>query len=78
MHRVTGAGQGGGLLWTHATANATETNFGHWSLHLAEAGRYKVEVYTAGTYAQSTQAKYVPCGAVTRKPISTASSPPTT
>ncbi len=58
MRKVTDAGEKGGLTWTHATADATEYNYGTWNLFLATAGRYKVEAYTASAYAQSKQAKY--------------------
>ena len=56
---VSTAGESGDLRWTHTTDNATEANFGQWNLTLAEAGTYKVEAYTASSYAQSKQAKYV-------------------
>jgi GH25 family lysozyme M1 (1,4-beta-N-acetylmuramidase) len=58
LRRVSDAGAGGGLLWTHATAAASEGNFGQWDLTLAEAGTYRVEVYTAAAYAQSRRAAY--------------------
>ena len=48
----------GDLLWTHATATA-EQNFGEWQFNFAEAGHYKVEVYTAAAFAQSKKASYV-------------------
>ncbi|HWU86308.1 MAG TPA: GH25 family lysozyme, partial [Kofleriaceae bacterium] len=59
LRRVVGAGVGGDLVWTHATAAAAEANFGHWELVLAEAGRYRVEVSTPAPYARSTRARYV-------------------
>lgn len=59
MRRVSTAGEGGDLLWTHATADAAEANYGRWNLDLAEAGTYKLEVYTAAAFAESTQARYV-------------------
>jgi GH25 family lysozyme M1 (1,4-beta-N-acetylmuramidase) len=59
MRHVSDAGEGGGLLWTHATADASEANFGQWNLYLAQAGTYEVEVYTATSYAQSRRASYV-------------------
>jgi GH25 family lysozyme M1 (1,4-beta-N-acetylmuramidase) len=58
LRKVTTAGEGGDLIWTHATAAAAQVSFGQWDLFLAEAGRYKVEVYTDHAYATSTQAAY--------------------
>jgi len=58
LRQVTDAGEGGDLIWTHATASATEANFATWTLYFAEAGSYKVEAYTAHAYATSTQATY--------------------
>jgi uncharacterized protein (TIGR03382 family) len=45
-------------MWTHATDDTAEANYAHWTLHFAEAGTYRVEVYTAAPYAQSHQARY--------------------
>jgi lysozyme len=59
LRHVTNAGQGGSLVWTHATSNATEQNFATWNLYFAEAGTYRVSVATPASYAQSKQAKYV-------------------
>ncbi len=59
MRHVTSSGEQGDLIWTHATADANEANFGDWALYFAEAGSYHVEVYTATAYAQSKQAAYV-------------------
>ncbi|CAN5388302.1 hypothetical protein BH11MYX1_BH11MYX1_01460 [soil metagenome] len=59
LREATDAGEKGGLTWTHATADATEYNYGTWNLYLATAGRYKLEVYTAPAYAQSKHATYV-------------------
>jgi GH25 family lysozyme M1 (1,4-beta-N-acetylmuramidase) len=59
MRHVSDAGEGGGLIWTHTTADATEQNFGQWNLAFDAAGRYHVEVYTAAAYAQSKQADYL-------------------
>ncbi len=58
MRAVSTAGNDGDLRWTHATSDASEANFGEWSLDLAVAGTYRVEVYTAAAFAQSKQAKY--------------------
>jgi hypothetical protein len=59
LRHVTDAGYGGGLVWTHTTDDATEQNYATWHLVLAEAGQYKIEVYTAAAYAQSKSAHYV-------------------
>lgn len=59
LRQVADAGIGGDLVWTHTTASATEANFGHWELVLAEAGRYRIEVSTPAAYAQSKRARYV-------------------
>lgn len=58
MRHATDAGQGGSLTWTKTTAAALIGNFGTWSLSLAEAGHYRVEVSTPAAYAQSTDARY--------------------
>ncbi|MCA9680112.1 MAG: hypothetical protein KC464_34085, partial [Myxococcales bacterium] len=58
LRTETDAGYGGSLVWTHATADTAEANYAHWTLHLAEAGHYRIEVYTAAAYAQSRQARY--------------------
>lgn len=59
LRTVSTVGEGGDLIWTHTTEDATEANFAQWNLRLAEAGRYKVEVSTPAAFAQSTQALYV-------------------
>jgi len=59
LRRVTDAGVGGDLVWTHTTASAAEANYGHWELVLAEAGRYRIEVSTPAAYAQSKRARYI-------------------
>jgi hypothetical protein len=59
IRNVGDAGKDGDLVWTHATDDADEANFGQWSLKLEHAGRYRVEVYTDARYAESKQAKYV-------------------
>ncbi|MDB4953725.1 MAG: uncharacterized protein JWO36_1294 [Myxococcales bacterium] len=58
MRQVKTDGMDGDLVWTHATATVEE-NFSEWNFNFAEAGRYKIEVYTAATFAQSKKAKYV-------------------
>ncbi len=58
LHQVTTAGMNNTLVWTHATAKATEANFAEWDFNFAEAGTYKIEVYTAAAFAQSKHANY--------------------
>jgi GH25 family lysozyme M1 (1,4-beta-N-acetylmuramidase) len=58
LRRVAGAGDAGDLIWTHTTASAAEANFAQWNLYFEAAGRYRVEVYTAHSYAGSTRAAY--------------------
>jgi hypothetical protein len=58
LHAVTSAGQSGSLVWTDTSTLAAEQNFAEWSFDFAQAGRYRVEVYTAAAYAQSKQARY--------------------
>lgn len=58
MRHVATAGEAGDLIWTHTTEDTVEGNYGQWNLDLAEAGRYRIEVYTAAPYAQSKQARY--------------------
>jgi len=58
MRRVTTAGEGSDLVWTHTTEDAAEANFGHWTIDLEAAGTYRVEVYTAAAFAESKSARY--------------------
>jgi hypothetical protein len=58
LHHETNAGMSHSLIWTRATAVATEQNYAEWTLEFAEPGRYEVEVYTDGAFAQSRQAAY--------------------
>jgi MYXO-CTERM domain-containing protein len=58
LRQVADAGEGGDLIWTHATDAAAEANFAQWDLYFARAGRYRVEAYTAHAYATSTRAAY--------------------
>lgn len=59
LTRATTAGMGGDLMWALATATKMEKNFGRWHLDFEQAGRYRVEVYTDTTFAQSKHAKYI-------------------
>jgi GH25 family lysozyme M1 (1,4-beta-N-acetylmuramidase) len=67
LRDVASAGEQGDLVWTHATDAAAEANFAQWNLDLEAGGRYRVEVYTAQPWAQSTRAAYaiVAAGATT-------------
>ena len=51
-------GEGGDLVWTHATASSEEANYAQWDLTLERAGEYRVDAYTDRAYATSTQAAY--------------------
>jgi len=59
LRKVTTSGEGGDLIWTHATAAAAEANFATWNLAFDEAGTYKVEVYTDHAMATATTATYL-------------------
>lgn len=56
--RVEGAGIGGSYLWTNATGAASPSNWARWSLNLASAGRYEVEVHLVREHAVFAQARY--------------------
>jgi GH25 family lysozyme M1 (1,4-beta-N-acetylmuramidase) len=56
--RTENAGYGSSLQWTHATESATPSNYGRWSLHFADAGRYRVEAFTPAPYGESTKSVY--------------------
>lgn len=58
LRAVSTAGERGSLVWTKATAAALPGNFATWTLALAEAGRYRIEAYTAAPFAQSARAAY--------------------
>lgn len=58
MRNVSTAGEDGDLVWTHTTEDTAEGNFATWHLNFAEAGTYRVEVFTDTSFAQSKQAKY--------------------
>jgi MYXO-CTERM domain-containing protein len=59
MRHVTGTGASDGLYWTHTTQAADAANYGQWNLVFAQAGTYKVEAYTAASYATSHAAAYL-------------------
>ncbi len=46
------------LMWTNATSNTDVDNYGVWNLDFEEAGSYLVEVYTDGSWAESTMCGY--------------------
>jgi len=56
--RTENAGFGSSLRWTHSTAEPLPSNFGTWSLHFAEGGRYRVEAFTPSPFGMSKQAAY--------------------
>ncbi len=58
LRHVSDAGMHDGLVWTRTTASELPGNFAQWSLAFEEAGRYRVEVYTAAAHAQSKRAMY--------------------
>ncbi len=53
------AGQGGSLVWTHATDYDQAYNYAQWRFYLEESGRYDVSVHIESAFAESTQAAYV-------------------
>jgi lysozyme len=57
--RSENAGYGSKLKWTHTTDSPTASNYGQWTLHFAEAGRYRVEAFTQAPFAESKQAVYL-------------------
>ncbi|MCB9592576.1 MAG: peptidoglycan DD-metalloendopeptidase family protein [Sandaracinaceae bacterium] len=46
------------LIWTNTTDDAAVDNHGIWNLTFDAAGRYLVEVYTDGSFAQAQRAAY--------------------
>jgi GH25 family lysozyme M1 (1,4-beta-N-acetylmuramidase) len=58
LRNVTTAGNDGDLVWTYATDAAAEGNSGQWNLYFADAGTYRVEVFTDATFAKSKKASY--------------------
>jgi len=69
LRRVAGVGVNDDLIWTYATASASEVSFGHWDLAFAEAGRYRIEVSTPAPYAGSHRARYVVNAAGARREL---------
>jgi GH25 family lysozyme M1 (1,4-beta-N-acetylmuramidase) len=58
LRHATDVGANGSLLWTRATASKLPSNFAQWSLVFAQAGRYRLEVYTTSGHAQAKHAIY--------------------
>lgn len=56
--RVEGMGHGGALRWTNAWDGDRPGNWARWQVHLAEAGRYIVEVHVASAYGGSRSVPY--------------------
>ncbi len=56
--RTEPAGYGSSLQWTHATDLAAPANYAQWTLHFAEAGRYRVEAFTPAPFNGSRMAVY--------------------
>jgi lysozyme len=69
LRSVTDAGYNDNLVWTHTTDDATEANNATWNFYFTSAGHYKIEAYTAASYAQSKQANYVITGATTQSVV---------
>lgn len=58
LRAVSGQGHGGGLVWTHATADADADNSATWRLDVARAGNYRVDVFVDADVATSRAASY--------------------
>jgi len=57
--RSENAGYGSKLKWTHTTDSDAPSNYAVWNLHLAEAGKYRVDAFTQAPFAQSKMASYL-------------------
>lgn len=55
--RTEQAGWDGSLKWTHAVDNQVY-NYAVWNLDFDQAGRYRIEAYTAAPWAESEHANY--------------------
>ncbi len=55
--RTESAGHGGSLTWTY-TVSTQASNYVRWNLGFDQAGWYRLEAYTAASFAESKQAKY--------------------
>jgi hypothetical protein len=56
--RTETAGYAATLLWTNATSASAYANYAGYRLELAQAGRYRVEVYVDLAFAESMMARY--------------------
>ncbi len=56
--RVEGEGYGGSLRWTNAWKADSPSNWARWRVHLAEAGRYRVEYHNVQQWAVYDSAQY--------------------
>ncbi|MBC8068043.1 MAG: hypothetical protein IAG13_06900 [Deltaproteobacteria bacterium] len=56
--REEAVGEGGSLVWTHATDLDQAYNYARWQLHFLEAGRYELEVHVQQPFGESKQAAY--------------------
>ncbi len=56
--RNEAAGEGGSLVWTHATNYDMPYNYAIWQLDFAESGRYELEVHVPQPFGMSTMAAY--------------------
>jgi MYXO-CTERM domain-containing protein len=52
-------GEGGSLLWTHATDYDVAYNYAVWQLHFEESGRYDVQAHIVQPFGASAQAGYL-------------------
>jgi MYXO-CTERM domain-containing protein len=52
-------GEGGTLLWTHATDFDTASNYAVWQLHFEETGLYDLEIRITQPFGESQVARYV-------------------
>jgi hypothetical protein len=53
-----GAGHGGSLLWTNAFHSDQPSNWARWTLDVAEAGRYRADVYLTPEYSRFDRVRY--------------------
>jgi hypothetical protein len=51
-------GEGGSLVWTHATDLDIAYNYAIWQLFFAQSGLYDLQVHVAQPHGKSTQAAY--------------------
>lgn len=56
--RSEAVGQGGSLMWTHATDFDAPSNYAIWRMFFAESGLYSVEVHIEQPYGETQQTTY--------------------